>query len=63
MEPEAFLELPGVSGERPSAQTHLKKLCTILVRLMGRTTKYGINAALSLRKSILYRSTKNKIAT
>ena len=37
-EPEAFLEPLGMSGLRPCAYTHLKKLCVTLVRSVERTT-------------------------
>ena len=60
---EAFLELPGVCGLRPSAWTHLKKALCHNCPVGGTEDKYRLNAALLLRRSILYRSTKNKMAT
>ena len=35
--PEIFLELPAVSGIRPSARTHLKKAFITLIRSVGQT--------------------------
>ena len=42
--PVAILEMPGVSGLRPCARTHLKKKhCAILVRLVRRKTNTDIH--------------------
>ena len=37
-EPEVFLKILGACALRPCAQTHLKKPCAILIRLVGRKT-------------------------
>ena len=61
--PKAFLEPPGMSGyNSASGPTTKKALChTHPVSVMY--DKYQLNAALLLRRSTLYHSTRNKMAT